>query len=378
MPNNRKVEWSRAPRALAAPARRTGSPAHRRALPESMTEIAPLPLSVLELATVGTGQSTADALAATTRLAQVADRLGYERIWVAEHHNMPAVASTNPPVLIAHLAAVTERIRVGSGGVMLPNHAPLVVAEQFALLEALHPGRIDLGIGRAPGTDQQTALALRRDPAALSAEDFPQHLLDLLGLLGDQRVEGGLAERFSATPVAQSAPGVLLLGSSGFSAQLAGALGLPFAYAHHFGGPHTVAAVGLYRESFRPSPVLQQPYPIVTADVLAADTDEEARRLALPGRLMRLSIRTNRLRPVPSLEEAEVDPERAAAESMPSNAVVGGPDTVVRGLRDLARETGADELMLSASTHGVAERVRSLELVAEAWGLRSSEARPAA
>ncbi|MGY1771750.1 LLM class flavin-dependent oxidoreductase [Blastococcus sp. SYSU D00813] len=340
-----------------------------------MTE--PLPLSVLELATVGTGQSTADALAATTRVAQAADRLGYTRVWVAEHHNMPAVASTNPPVLIAHLAAVTDRIRVGSGGVMLPNHAPLVVAEQFALLEALHPGRIDLGIGRAPGTDAPTAIALRRDPAALSAEDFPQHLLDLLGLLGDSRVEGGLAERFSATPAASSAPAVVLLGSSGFSAQLAGQLGLPFAFAHHFGGPHVGAAVALYRDTFRPSPVLDRPYTVVTANVLAAETDEEARRLALPGRLMRLAIRTNRLRPVPSLEEALVDPERAAAEAMPSNAVVGSPATVVEDLRRLAADTGADELMLSASTHGVAERVRSLELVAGAWGLPGAQ-RPAA
>src|SRR5215218_9432166 len=320
----------------------------------------PLPLSVLELATVGSGQSTADALANTVTVAQSADRLGYRRIWVAEHHNMPAVASTNPPVLIAHLAAVTERIVVGSGGVMLPNHAPLVVAEQFALLEALHPGRIDLGIGRAPGTDQQTALALRRDPAALSAEDFPQHLLDLLG---DERVEGGLSERFSATPAARSAPAVLLLGSSGFSAQLAGALGLPFAFAHHFGGPHTVEAVQLYRETFRPSPVLDRPYAIVTANVLTADTAEEAARLALPGMLMRLAIRTNRLRPLPSAEEAAVDPERAAAEAMPSNAIVGTPDVAVAGLRDLAQRTGADELMISASTHGIRERVRSLELL---------------
>jgi luciferase family oxidoreductase group 1 len=335
-----------------------------------------LPLSVLELATVGSGQSTADALAATTRLAQAADRLGYTRIWVAEHHNMPAVASTNPPVLIAHLAAVTERIRVGSGGVMLPNHAPLVVAEQFALLEALHPGRIDLGIGRAPGTDAHTAIALRRDPAALSAEDFPQHLLDLLGLLGDPRVEGGLAERFSATPAARTAPAVVLLGSSGFSAQLAGQLGLPFAFAHHFGGPNVQAAVELYRDTFRPSPVLEQPYTVVTANVLAADTDEDARRLALPGQLMRLAIRTNRLRPVPTLEEALVHPERAAAEAMPSNAVIGSPETVVAQLHRLAADTGADELMLSASTHGVDERVRSLELVAAAWGLAAE--RPAA
>ncbi|KGH46265.1 FMN-linked alkanal monooxygenase [Modestobacter caceresii] len=329
----------------------------------------PLPLSVLELATVGSGQTTADALAHTVAVAQAADRLGYRRLWVAEHHNMPAVASTNPPVLIAHLAAVTDRIAVGSGGVMLPNHAPLVVAEQFALLEALHPGRIDLGIGRAPGTDQHTALALRRDPELLSAEQFPQDLLDLLGLFGDQRVEGGLAERFTATPAAVSAPRVVLLGSSSYSAQLAGQLGLPFTFAHHFGSPHAVAALELYRESFRPSDALPRPYAVVTASTLVADSDEEARRLALPGQLMRLSIRTNRLRPVPSLVEAATDPERAAAEGMPSNAIVGGPERAVAELRQLAANTGADELMVTASTHGVAERVRSLELLAAAWGL---------
>ncbi|WP_369131725.1 LLM class flavin-dependent oxidoreductase [Modestobacter sp. I12A-02662] len=343
-----------------------------------MSEIAaPLPLSVLELATVGTRQSTAEALAHTVAVAQSADRLRYRRIWVAEHHNMPAVASTSPPVLIAHLAAVTERISVGSGGVMLPNHAPLVVAEQFALLEALHPGRIDLGIGRAPGTDQHTALALRRDPKLLSAEQFPQDLLDLLGLLGDERVEGGLSERFAATPAPVSAPSMVLLGSSGYSAQLAGQLGLPFTFAHHFGSPNTVAAVELYRESFAPSPVLQRPYTIVTANALAAETEDDARRLALPGQLMRLAIRTDRLRPVPSPEEAQVDPERAAAEAMPSNAVIGDPGSVVARLRRLAADTGADELMVTASTHGVAERLRSLELIAAAWGLPAGE-RPAA
>ncbi|NIH65964.1 LLM class flavin-dependent oxidoreductase [Modestobacter marinus] len=338
----------------------------------------PLPLSVLELATVGSGQTTADALAHTVAVAQAADRLGYRRLWVAEHHNMPAVASTNPPVLIAHLAATTERIVVGSGGVMLPNHAPLVVAEQFALLEALHPGRIDLGIGRAPGTDQHTALALRRDPKLLSAEQFPQDLLDLLGLFGDQRVEGGLAERFTATPAAVSAPRVVLLGSSSYSAQLAGQLGLPFTFAHHFGSPHTVTALELYRESFRPSAALPQPYAVVTANTLVADDDEEARRLALPGQLMRLSIRTNRLRPVPSLAEAATDPERAAAEGMPSNAIVGGPERAVAELRRLAADTGADELMVTASTHGVAERVRSLELLAAAWGLTPADQATAA
>src|SRR4051795_9704700 len=263
--------------------------------------VSPLPLSVLELATVGTGQSSADALAHTIAVAQAADRLGYRRIWVAEHHNMPAVASTNPPVLIAHLAAVTGRITVGSGGGMLPNHPPLVVAEQFALLEALHPGRIDLGIGRAPGTDKHTALALRRDPKALSAEDFPTNLLDLLGLFGDERVEGGLAERFTATPAAVSAPRLVLLGSSGFSAQLAGQLGLPFTFAHHFGSPNTVAALAVYRDAFQPSPVLDRPYAIVTANTLVADSDDEARRLALPGQLMRLGVRANPPAPGPRL-----------------------------------------------------------------------------
>jgi luciferase family oxidoreductase group 1 len=165
---------------------------------------------------------------------------------------------------------------------------------------------------------------------------------------------------------------VVLLGSSGFSAQLAGMLGLPFAFAHHFGGPNVLAAVEVYREHFRPSPVLDRPYTIVTANVLAADTQEEARRLALPGQLMRLAIRTNRLRPVPSLAEAEIDPERAAAEAMPSNAIVGTPETAVQQLRELATATGADELMLSTSTHGVEERVRSLQLIAETWGLTPS------
>jgi luciferase family oxidoreductase group 1 len=343
----------------------------------TMSESALLPLSVLELATVGSGQSSAEALASTTEVAQAAERLGYSRLWVAEHHNMPAVASTSPPVLIAHLAARTERIKIGSGGVMLPNHAPLVVAEQFALLEALHPGRIDLGIGRAPGTDQQTALALRRDPAALSAEDFPQHLLDLLGLLGDRRVDGGLAERFVATPAARSAPEVVLLGSSGFSAQLAGALGLPFNYAHHF-GTHAQAAVELYRDSFRPSPILSRPYTMLTANVLVADDDAEAQRLALPGRLMMLAIRTNRLRAVPSLTEAEADPQRATAEAMPVNWIVGEPGRAADELRRLAADTGADEVMVTSNTHSGHERVRSLELLAEAWGLSPSEGRTAA
>ena len=213
-----------------------------------------IPLSVLDLSILNEGATSADALADTTTLARRADELGYRRFWVAEHHNMPSVACTSPPVLIAHLAASTRRMIIGSGGVMLPNHAPLVVAEQFAMLEALHPGRIDLGIGRAPGTYQQTALALRRDPEALGAEDFPVHLLDLMALLGDRReVEwagmpnrADFAARFRATPVALSSPTIHLLGSSGYSAQLAGLLGLPFAFAHHFDMGGTLQAAELY------------------------------------------------------------------------------------------------------------------------------------
>ena len=193
-----------------------------------------IPLSVLDLAMVPDGATSTDAFAQTTAVAQAAERLGYTRIWVAEHHNMATVASTTPAVLMAHLAANTETIKVGSGGVMLPNHAPLAIAEQFAMLEALYPGRVDLGVGRAPGTDGGTAMALRGARNDPSAEDFPRNLVDVMGLLGDVRNEQGLWNRFSATPVATSSPSVIPLGSSGFSAQLAGILGLPFGFRPPF------------------------------------------------------------------------------------------------------------------------------------------------
>ena len=339
-----------------------------------MTPRARVPLSVLDLAVVSEGATSADALSGTATLARRAEELGCARFWVAEHHNLPSVASTTPPVLVAHLAAVTATIRVGSGGVMLPNHPPLVVAEQFAMLEALHPGRIDLGVGRAPGTDPATAAALRRSPDALGAEDFPRHLVDLMGLLGDGRAPDGLWTRFSATPVAASAPAVFLLGSSGYSAQLAGLLGLPFAYAHHFDTGSTLAALGLYRRSFEPSAVLERPYAIVTANVLVAATEDEAAWQAAPGQLMLLAIRTGRFRPLPSPEAAAADPDLPTAARIPTNRVVGTPDAVVARLEDLVQETEADELMVSTVAHGVAERVRSVELLAWAW---SGEAAPA-
>jgi luciferase family oxidoreductase group 1 len=326
------------------------------------------PLSVLDLAVVNAGGTTAEALAATTRLAQRAEELGYLRFWVAEHHNMPLVASTTPPVLMAHLAARTSRIRIGSGGIMLPNHAPLVVAEHIAALEALHPGRIDLGLGRAPGTTQETALALRRSLDLLGAEDFPRDLLDLMGLLGDRRGEGGLWERFSATPAATSTPQILLLGSSGFSAQLAGRLGLPFVFAHHFDQGGTLEAVALYRDSFRPSPVRERPYLMVTASVLVAGTDDEAQWEAGPSLLMVHHIRYGRFAPLVSPEVAAADPQTAAARGMPSTRIVGAPATAVAALDRLVADTGADEIMVSTVAHGLDTRLRSLELLAEGWG----------
>jgi luciferase family oxidoreductase group 1 len=325
------------------------------------------PLSVLDLAIVTKGGSSADALARTTALAQHAESLGFHRFWVAEHHNMAAVASTTPPVLMAHLAARTERIRIGSGGIMLPNHAPLVVAEHIAALEALHPGRIDLGLGRAPGSDQLTAAALRRSVDLLGADDFPRDLLDLMGLLGDVRGEGGLWEHFRATPAAETVPEVVLLGSSGYSAQLSGVLGLRFAYAHHFDSGGTLPALALYRQRFAPSPVLDAPYVIVTANVLVAETDEEAAYQAAPGRLMVHGIRTGRFEPLCSPEEAAADPNLPAALAMPSQRIQGSPATVIAELDALVAETGADEIMVSSVAHDLDVRRRSLSLLAEAW-----------
>jgi luciferase family oxidoreductase group 1 len=322
-----------------------------------------VPRSVLDLSLVSDGSTSSQALTDTTRLAQHAEALGFHRFWVAEHHNMPTVASTSPAVLIAHVAAATSTIRVGSGGVMLPNHAELAVAEQFAMLEALHPGRIDLGIGRAPGTDPATSAALRRTPD-LDAEEFPRQLLNLMGMLGDDRIASGAWERFRATPVATSSPEIVLLGSSGFSAELAGRLGLGFAFAHHFDLPGTTEALAWYRHHFEPSPALDEPYTIVTAGVLAADDAEQADYLAGPARLAILGIRTGRRMPLLSPEDAARHPDLPLARSLPSNRIVGDAAHASAALADLGERTGADEIMISTMTYGFAERARTLELVA--------------
>lgn len=324
-----------------------------------------VPLSVLDLSPVATGRTRADALAESTSLARRVEALGYHRFWVAEHHNMPGIASTSPAVLIAHLAAHTDRIRLGSGGVMLPNHPPLVVAEQFGMLESLHPGRIDLGIGRAPGTDPRTAMALRRSPDGLNAEQFPQELVDTMAYLA------GSGEEVDFTPRPGVVPAVWLLGSSGYSAQLAGLLGLPFSFAHHFSAQNTLPALAMYRESFRPSAHLAEPYAMVAVSVIVAETELEARRLATSGELAFVRLRGGRPSTLPSPQEAAqyvfTPAERQLLDSRGLSGVVGDPAGVREQLAQLAETTGANELMVTTMVHDPAARMRSYELLADVW-----------
>ncbi|MFE1553437.1 LLM class flavin-dependent oxidoreductase [Streptomyces sp. NPDC058734] len=339
---------------------------------------APVPLSVLDLVTVGSGSTAHESLRTSVKIARQAESRGYHRHWVAEHHSMPGVASSSPAVILAHLAAYTSRLRLGSGGVMLPNHAPLAVAEQFGTLEALAPGRIDLGLGRAPGTDPRTAAALR-GPGRLdeAADEFPRRLAELTRFLDDDFPDGHPYSRVHAVPGPVQGPAarppLWLLGSSGFSARLAGELGLPFAYAHHFSAAGTLPALELYRESFRPSAVLDAPYALIGVSALAADTGAEARAQALAGALAMLRLRTGRPGLVPTPEEAAAydfsPPEREFVDSWLSNIVHGTADEVRAGLDALVARTGADELMLTASAHSGAARIRSYGLVANAYGM---------
>ena len=329
----------------------------------------PVPLSILDLAVVADGSDTGRALGESIALARAAEQLGYRRFWVAEHHNMPGIASSATAVLMAHIAAATTTLRVGSGGIMLPNQAPLVVAEQFGTLEALHPGRIDLGIGRAPGTDQVTALALRRSPEALAADDFPQQLGELLAFFG-----GGFPDTHSFRAITAvlgygDQPELWLLGSSGFSAQLAGLLGLPFSFAHHFSAVNTLPALALYRQNFRPSATLAEPHAMVCVSVVCAETDERAQWLAGPSKLAFARLRSGRPGRLPTPEEAaahDYSPsEQAILDARTSGQIVGDPATVAAGLDRLVGETKADELMVTAMIHGYGDRVRSYELVAD-------------
>jgi len=342
-------------------------------------------LSVLDLVPVRSNQTTADAVAASRSLARAADGLGFRRYWVAEHHNMPAVAATNPPVLVGLLAAATERIRVGSGGVMLPNHAPLVVAEQFALLEAAFPGRIDLGIGRAPGTDPLTRYALRHGAGGVddnAVARFPEFLDDIAAMMDTDGVTmavGGRGTALRATPHAVGRPPLWLLGSSDYSARLAAERGLPYVFAHHFSGRGTAEALALYREGFRPSPACPEPRTFLTVNVAVAETSEEAERLARPQQLAMLALRTGGpLRPqllVEDAERTEVPKEhRGLMSAMLRRWIVGDPATAAAEVRRLAEVFDVDEVMVHPvagavagdDPAGVPARLRTLELLAAA------------
>ena len=324
-----------------------------------------VPLSILDLAIIGKGQTAAESFAGSVAMAQLAERLGYRRIWYAEHHNMGSIASSATSVLIAHIAANTSSIRLGAGGVMLPNHSPLTIAEQFGTLETLHPGRIDLGLGRAPGSDQNTMRALRRDPMA--ADTFPQDVLELQGYLtGPTRIQG-----VEATPGKGTNVPLYILGSSLFGAHLAAQLGLPYAFASHFAPNALQDAVAVYRREFKPSEQLQEPYVIAGVNVVAADSAAEAQRLFLEVKRARVSLLFGGGR---EFTDAETDlildsPQGQHVAQMVKYSAVGTPEVVREYLDEFARHADADELIVAHQSTGTEQRLRSVELVAEAVGL---------
>lgn len=322
-----------------------------------------IPLSILELGRVRQGADRRAALDDARTLAQHAEELGYRRIWVAEHHNSPGVMTAATSLVIAHLAAGTTRIRVGAGGIMLPNHAPYVIAEQFGTLETLFPGRIDLGLGRAPGTDQLTLGALRRSPG--SAETFPQDVLELQAFLAPVTA----AQRTEAVPGSGTNVPLWILGSSLYGAQLAATLGLPYGFASHFAPQALLQALEIYRSAFRPSAQLNRPYALVAVNVIAAETDEEARHLATSQQMSFTDLLrgTRQLMqpPIKDIDAYWTPHEQAQAGQMLKCSVVGSGPTVRRGLTRLLEETGADELMIVSDVFDVAKRLRSLEIIAQ-------------
>ena len=327
-------------------------------------------LSVLDLAYIPEGGDAATALNRSRDLACHVEALGYRRFWLAEHHNMIGIASAATAVAIAHVAGGTKTIRVGAGGIMLPNHSPLVIAEQFGTLETLFPGRIDLGLGRAPGTDQITLRALRRDPSV--AENFPQDVLELQALLAS----AGEDQRVRAVPGAGTEVPLWILGSSLFGAQLAGMLGLPYAFASHFAPDALDDALALYRSRFEPSNQLAAPHAAVGVNVIAAETDAEARRLFTSAqqnftRMFR-GARGKLPPPIDDIKDYWSPREKMQASGMLACSVVGSPETVRRGLDDLAERTKADEFIVAAAIWDHDARVRSYEILAEVAGLRET------
>jgi luciferase family oxidoreductase group 1 len=321
-------------------------------------------ISILDLVTYPEGGDLAEAFRASRDLARRAERLGYSRYWIAEHHNLEGIASSATVVAMGYIAANTEKIRVGSGGIMLPNHAPLIIAEQFGTLESLFPGRIDLGVGRAPGTDQLTVRALRRDVMA-AAESFPDDVVELQALLAPSQP----GQRLNAVPGAGTSVPIWILGSSLFGAQLAAVLGLPYAFASHFAPDALIPALDVYRRRFQPSVQLDKPYAMPALQVVAAATDAEARRLFTSAQQAFTNMQRNARGPLPppidDIETYWTPIEKAQAGRMLARAVVGGPDTVRAGLAAFIDETAADEIMVSTMIFDHAARLRSFEIVAE-------------
>lgn len=320
-----------------------------------------IPFSLLDLAPICEGSNAGVALNNSRELAQHAERWGYRRFWLAEHHNMRGIASAATSIAIAHVAAGTSTIRVGSGGIMLPNHAPLIIAEQFGTLAALHPGRIDLGLGRAPGTDPLTARALRRNLGG-DVDSFPRDVVELMEYF-DPAVEG---QAVQAVPGAGLEMEFWILGSSLFGAQLAAALGLPFAFASHFAPANLLEAFEIYRARFRPSAKLAKPHAMVAANVFAADDAEEARRLKTSLEQAFVNLRRGRPGPLPPPRDVELTPaERAMLDQALSCSVVGTAEDVQRGLSRLVERTSADELILTGQIFDRAARLRSFEIAAQ-------------
>ena len=323
-------------------------------------------LSVLDLSPIVEGSNASQALANSLDLARQAERLGYGRYWVAEHHNMTGIASAATAVVVGHIAGGTSTIRVGAGGIMLPNHAPLVIAEQFGTLEALYPGRIDLGLGRAPGSDQLTARALRRTLASADADSFPQDVMELQRYFAEPQP----GQQVRAIPGAGLHVPLWILGSSLYGAQLAAALGLPYAFASHFAPEMMMQAIAIYRSRFQPSAQLKAPHVMLGLNVIGAETDDEARVLFTSLQQAFVNLRTGRPGPLPrpmaDFNDRIGPMERSVLQQALSCTVVGSPETVREGLAEFIARTGADELMITAQIHDHAARKRSFEIVAEA------------
>ena len=330
-------------------------------------------LSVLDLSPITEGGSPAQSMRNSLDLARRAEASGYRRYWVAEHHNIPGIASAATAVVIAHVAGGTSTIRVGAGGIMLPNHAPLVIAEQFGTLDALYPGRIDLGLGRAPGTDQRTAFALRRNLHG-DPDDFPRDVVELQGYFRDAPSQDGERHVQAIPGRGQNVP-LWILGSSLYGAQLAGLFGLPYAFASHFAPAALMPALDAYRRSFRPSEQLSAPYAMAGFNVFAADTDEEARRLRTSARKSTLWLRRGRPRPLPPpddrFEQALSASERMMLDEQGACSAVGAPDAVGEQMARFVARTGVDELMIAAQIFDHEARARSFEIAMEVWSRRS-------